>query len=130
MSLVNLFCDLKTKGVPEADFPQGILCISDGEFDKAELGQTNIQATLKALANAGFSKEYVDNFVLVLWNIPNTFYGPDRGVKFETFNPTPNVFYFGGYSTSVISFLSEKVKTADELFLAAMDQEILNMIQL
>jgi len=129
-SIINLFCKIKRDGIPEVDFPTGILCISDGEFDKTDCGETNVRAALRTLTEAGFSREYIDNFVIVLWNIPNTFYGANRGVKFETFNPVPNVFYFGGYSASVISFLSEKVKNADELFMAAMDQEILNMIEL
>jgi hypothetical protein len=130
MGVIELFCQIKLSGVKEDDFPTGILCISDGEFDKTNLDTTNIHAIYDLLKHVGFSKEYIDNFVVVLWNIPNDFYGRDRGTKFETYGPVPNIFYFGGYSASVISFLSEKIKTPEELFLAAMNQEILNLVEL
>lgn len=131
LSVIELFSYINTHNtIPEEDFPQGILCISDGEFDKTQLGDTNIESAKRTLLNAGFSKEYVDNFVIVLWNIPNEFYY-NSSTKFETYEGSyPNVFYFGGYSASVISFLSDKVKTAQELFDAAMDQEILNMVEI
>jgi len=130
LSVIKLFVNIKSQGVPEEDFPSGILCISDGEFDASQLGDTNVKAAKEMLLEAGFSKEYVDNFVIVLWNIPNSFYC-NSSTKFETYEGSyTNVFYFGGYSASVISFLSGKVKTARELFDAAMDQEILNMVEL
>src|SRR5690606_22642533 len=31
-SVIDLFLRLKKEGIPESDFPSGILCISDGEF--------------------------------------------------------------------------------------------------
>lgn len=99
-----------------------------GEFDRAALGRTNVDIALQALRNAGFSKEYVDNFIIVLWNIPNGYYSGKP--KFETYSSeVPNVFYFSGYSASVITFLTSKIKNAKELFEAAMDQEVLNMIE-
>ena len=72
----------------------------------------------------------MSNFVIVLWNIPNTYYGSRAGTKFETFGDTPNVFYFGSYSASVVAFLTSKIKTASELVDAALDQEILKLVKL
>jgi len=124
-SVIKLLCNIKSQGIPESDFPSGILCISDSEFNPTQLGQTNVKTALNTLRNAGFSKEYVDNFVIVLWNLQSY----NRGNKFETYGDVKNVFYFSGYSASVISFLTNKIKTAYELFEEAMDQELLNVIE-
>ncbi len=129
-SVINLFAKMKKEGTPESDFPSGILCISDSEFNPTSLGKTNVDAAKGVLTRAGFSKDYVDNFVIVLWNLQNSHYGRGSGEKFETGKDTKNVFYFGGYSASVISFLSAKIKTTYELIDAALDQEILNMVEI
>lgn len=124
-SVIDLFIKLKNSGVNESDFPTGILCISDSEFNPSQLGQTNVETALNKLRNAGFSNEYVNKFVIVLWNLQS--YG--SGNKFETHNTqVPNVYYFSGYEPSIISFLTDDIKNAYELFNAAMDQETLNMV--
>lgn len=126
-SVIRLFCDIKSQGVAEEDFPTGILCISDSEFNPSSLSETNVQSARKALSNAGFSKQYCDNFIIVLWNLQDYY-----RAKFHTSVATaPNTFYFSGYSASTISFLTgEKIKTAEELAIAALDQEVLNLIEL
>lgn len=127
---INLFVQLKNQGIPEEDFPTGILCVSDGEFNPAQLGKTNVQTSLEKLKNAGFSKEYLEKFTIILWNIPNGYYGNPR-VTFETFGDVPNVFYMSGYSATNVSFVVDnEVKTAKDLFDAAMNQEILNMVKI
>jgi hypothetical protein len=128
-SVIDLFCTLKSD-IEESDFPTGILCISDGEFNPASaLSETNVDAAKRKLLTAGFSKEYVDNFVIVLWNLQHRGYGPTTGAKFETYGDVPNVFYFSGYSAATVSFLTSKIRTAEELFDIAMDQEILQMVE-
>lgn len=129
-SVINLLCEIKKEGVSESEFPTGILCISDGEFDSNALRKTNVDIALMHLREAGFSEEYVSNFVIVLWNIQTVYGGNNNGNKFETFGNVPNVFYFSGYSPSVISFLTSEVKNAEELFLESMNQEILNMVEI
>jgi len=129
-SVISLFCDLLNSGTPEADFPEGILCISDGEFNPADLGKTNVESALRKLRNAGFSDDYVNSFKIVLWNIPNSFYGGRSGTKFETFGNTRNVFYMSGYSASNVKFIMDgKIETAADLFNAAMDQELLHLVE-
>ncbi|MCP4650333.1 MAG: DUF2828 family protein [PVC group bacterium] len=138
-SVIHLLASIKQNGVEEKDFPIGILCISDGEFDQSELGSTNVESARRKLINAGFSKEYVDNFKIVLWNLQSYYYGRETGEKFETYGDEENVFYFSGYEASIIAFLlgvekkedqvQNTPKTAGELFDSAMDQEILNMIR-
>lgn len=130
-SVINLFARLKKEGVDESEFPTGILCISDGEFNATQLGKTNVETAKDTLRKAGFSNEYVDNFIIVLWNLQNNYYGRGSGEKFETYGEVPNVFYFSGYSASVVSFLTgEEIKTASDLFTAAMNQELLNRVSL
>lgn len=130
-SVVNLFVQIKNHtGVPESEFPTGILCISDGEFNPGMLGKTNVDTALWTLRDGGFSEEYVSNFVIALWNLENKHYGARSGVKFETHGEVQNVFYFSGYSAATVSFLTGKIKTARELFDEAMNQEILQMVEL
>lgn len=130
LSVITLFNQLKSKGVPESDFPRGILCISDGEFDSfGTKSSTNFERAYELLRQGGFSDDYVNAFKIILWDIPNSFYGNSSN-KFETFGDFNNVYYISGYSSSIISFLSNEIKTAKELFLNAMNQEILNFIEL
>ena len=138
-SVIRLLISIKQQGVQEKDFPTGILCISDGEFNPAALGRTNVYAALDALLRAGFSPEYVSNFKIVLWNLQSNFYGRGTGETFETYGGVPNVFYFSGYEASIVAFLTGvEGKTAldatptnaEELFNAAMHQEIMSLIEL
>ena len=135
-SVIDLFVQIKQAEVPENQFPSGIICISDGEFNPTvALNQTNVAAAFQKLRNAGFSRDYIDNFKIVLWNIPNSHYGTNTTVKFETYGNVPNVFYFGGYDGAIISFLTgakgqETTPTnPEQLFQAAMDQEVIKMVE-
>jgi hypothetical protein len=132
-TVITLLCDIKRQGVDEADFPEGIVCFSDGEFDADELGKTNVESARDRLRAAGFSEEYCSNFKIVLWNLRNNYYGSKSGSgeNFETFGDVPNVFYASGYSASLAAFLIEgkPIQTAADLFHTAMDQEVLRMIE-
>lgn len=126
-SVVNLFVQLKKQGIAEAEFPTGILCISDGEFNPTQLGKTNVEQARVALRNGGFSDAYVNNFVIVLWNLQSK----TTGGKFDTHGEVNNIFYFSGYSASTAAFLmNQEIKTAGDLFDDAMNQEVLCMIEL
>ena len=127
-SVIDLFISLKRQGVDESEFPTGILCISDSEFNPSQLGKTNVETAKSKLRSAGFSPAYVDNFVIVLWNLQHGYGGGGR--KFETHGDVQNVFYFSGYSAATVSFLTEDIKTAAELFDAAMNQEVLSLVKL
>lgn len=132
-SVINLFIDLYKKGVNIEDFPEGILCISDGEFSDCG-DSTNFKKAIQKLEHAGFPKDYIDNFKIILWDIPNRYYG-DNSVKFEDFADAHNFYYMSGYDPSAISFLLEgkdfkaSPKNAEELFWVAMDQPLLNSLK-
>jgi len=121
-SVINLFVKLKRLGLAEEHFPEGILCISDGEFNPAQLNATNVEEAFVKLSLV-FSQEYVANFKIILWNL-------QRGASTKFESNIKNVFFFSGYDGAIITMLSSKMKTAEELFNAAMDQEILQTIEL
>lgn len=130
-SVINLFCSIKQSGVDESEFPTGILCISDGEFNPGQLGKTNVETARDALRHAGFSEEFVQKFQIVLWNLQSGYYGRGTGEKFETTANESGTYYFSGYSSSVITFLTgHEILTARQLFDVAMDQEILSRMTL
>lgn len=135
-SVISLFAFIKHNGVAESEFPTGILCISDGEFNPTDLGTTNVNRALNKLRDAGFSHEYIANFQIVLWNLRSYAYGNNAGNKFETYGNVSNVYYFSGYDGSIIAFLTgvegqtSVPKNAEELFNAAMDQEVMSYIEI
>lgn len=135
-SIATYLAKMKTSGVPESDFPCGILCISDGCFNATGTQKTNSHEFRKKLTAAGFSKEYVDNFKIVLWDVPNRYYGGKSQTAFESFADAPNLFYMAGFDPSAVAFLTgtnpkteATPKNAKELFDAAMDQEIMRLVQ-
>lgn len=106
-----------------------------GEFDGYGTNKsTNFQLAIKKLRKAGFSDEYVNSFKIILWDIPTMWHGGDNKVKFEDFADAPNFFYMSGYDPSAVSFIlgtspfKAAPKTAEELFMTAMDQELLNRV--
>lgn len=133
-SVSRLLVSTKRRGVPESDFPKGIILISDGEFAGTGLSGA-FESFKNSLLKGGFSEEYVENLKIVLWDIPNTFYGKPR-IQFEAPADTPNIFYLSGLDPANIAFIFEdKVldrpapKTAEELFQAAITQPILELVR-
>jgi hypothetical protein len=149
--IAQLFGQLKAKGYPESDFPTGVVCLSDGEFDRP-MGDWNVsgdtdwssrsstsretvfEAFKSHLRKCGFSAEYVDNFKLVLWDIPNDYYETSTP-KFEALADTPNIFHMSGFDPAGIAFLTgtKQVtsipRTPEELFEAAMNQELIQLLK-
>ena len=86
------------------------------------------------LRGYGFSKEFCDNFKVILWDIPNGYYGKQAPV-FEDFADCPNLMHISGLDGSVVAFITgvegqkTLVKDSETLFLAAMDQEVLNLLE-
>ena len=109
-----------------------------GEFNSCYGGgcvnSTNFNVAISRFRDAGFSKEYVDNFKIILWDIPNNYYSRKPETKFEDFADAPNFFYMSGYDPSAVAFIlgtgefKSTPRNAEELFAAAMDQELLNRV--
>lgn len=138
INVATLFVDVLKSGAKEEEMPSGLLCISDGDFNVGSNSlETTAQTFLKELRKGGFSKEYVDNFKVVIWDIPNTFMGINRNSKFQALASAPNVFTMAGFDPSCISFLTgmECKKegtvsqiTPEELFNSAISQDILKQL--
>lgn len=130
--------------VDESLIPNFIVCFSDGEFNSVSgRVETNVASGRRKLAEV-YSKEFCESFGICFVDLPNRFnrYRRDT-VKFETFGNSKNTFYFSGYDLSPLGFLfgvEGKVdketgeisvpKTAEELFYASMDQELINLVQI
>lgn len=109
-----------------------------GEFNYCDKS-TTFERFKQILQQAGFSEEFVTNFKIVLWDIPNGYYGKHTP-KFEGLADTPNFFYMSGFDPAGIAFLTGKEisetkkvvspKNAEELFMAAMSQELLQMLRI
>lgn len=144
-SIGQFFVNLKRQGVTEDQFPTGIVCFSDGEFNNVGNHQTNFEAVKNDLRRGGFSKDYVDNFMIVLWDIRSSYYGSRRTAKFEVHSATTDgLIHVSGYDGALLSFLigeGEKVvdpttgkvktpRTPLDLFNLAINQEILTMVRI
>jgi len=132
----TLFVKMLQQGVPESDFPSGILCISDGCFNSVGSNKTNHKQLMHTLRMGGFSKDFVDKFKVILWDVPNSHYSSKGHQAFEDFADCPNLYHIGGLDGASVAFITGvegKDKptplTSEELFDAAMDQEVLDMIQ-
>ena len=143
LAIGNEFAKLKKIGISEDEFPTGIIAISDGEFNRgSSSNKTNVAQFKKILEKANFSKEFVDNFTFVIWDIPNGYYGGRDQQRFETFGDHSNVFYMAGFDPLALAFLfgsTEKKdkegkvivpKSADELMEVALSQEIMSKIKI
>lgn len=140
ISVADKFVKILSTGVPESEFPTGIVCISDGCFNSTG-GETATKTFLTKLSQGGFSAEYVKNFKIVLWDIPNTHYGGSQ-TAFEAFPTDSNVVHIASFDPSVIAFLTglqaptnngttvKTAQTTQELFDIAMSQEILQFVRI
>lgn len=135
LSVADHFGKVKKQGVDESEFPTGILCISDGCFNGFRSSHSsNVQALRAKLKGYGFSKEYCNNFKVILWDIPNSYYGNQKPM-FEAFADCPNLMHISGFDGSAVAFITgvqgqeTLVKDSETLFLAAMDQEVLKMLE-
>ena len=138
LSVADKFVDTLRKGVPESEFPTGILCISDGVFTSVNNNhKTNFKSFKKILLSGGFSTDFVDKFKVILWDIPNNYYSSGHiKPKFEDFADAPGLMHISGFDGSVVAFIlgtkenSYQPNNSEELFLLAMNQEVLNRLVL
>jgi dimeric dUTPase (all-alpha-NTP-PPase superfamily) len=134
-SVGDHFNKILKSGVRESDFPNGIICWSDGNFNNTTSNKTNFKALLANLRNGGFSKEFVNNFKVVLWDIPNNHYGKQT-TKFEDFADAANLFHISGLDPAALAFLTGTKsltsipKNSKELMETALKQEIMQYIEI
>jgi hypothetical protein len=135
VGVAHFLAKMKMSGYKEEDFPTGILCLSDGEFNRNH-SESSFVTFKRVLRSAGFSDKFVDDFKIVLWDIRNGYYGEREKATFESLADEPNFFYMSGLDPAGIAFLTGTTrtqsipKTAEELFEAAMNQELFDKIKL
>lgn len=149
-SIIDSFVTMKQKHpqIPETDFPNTLLVVSDMQFDAAGyyqsqyLGrnvpynaQTNYEVAIKKLKAAGFSKAFVDDFQFIWWDV--------TGRVKKDFPQTlaqPGGYYLSGFDGALVSLIvnGEKVKDAEtgklrdktmlEKLQDALNQEVLQQV--
>lgn len=135
-SVTRVFMDMKRQGVEEEFFPTGILCVSDGCFNSTGRNQSNYDTIISGLKKAGFSSSFIKNFKVIFWDIPNNYYGGNT-YRFEDFADREGLFHMSGLDPAAVAFITgvegkdkPLPKSSEELFLAAMDQEVLNLLEI
>ena len=135
LSVADHFGKILKEGIPESEFPKGIVCFSDGCFNSTRNNKSNFNNLKSRLLQFGFSKNYVDNFKVILWDIPNNYYGKSQ-TAFEDFADTPNLFHISGLDASALAFITGTKsmksipKNSDELMQAALSQEVMKLIEI
>jgi hypothetical protein len=146
-SIIDSFVTMKRRhpSIPESDFPNTLLVVSDMQFDAPSWGynqnhagrhdvKTNYQVAIKKLKAAGFSQAFVDDFQFIWWNVrSNTNDYP------QTLNE-PGGYFISGFDGAIISLIvnGEKIKdektgklrekTMEEKMNDALNQEILQQV--
>ena len=132
LEIAKLLVKVKNQGVSESDFPEGVLMLSDGDFSGWRGANTTIfHQFYNILREGGFSEEFIKNFKLILWDIPNSYYGGHKA-QFEEFADYPNIYHITGFDGSIISFLIDggvNPCNSKELMEACLNQELLNTLK-
>lgn len=133
--ILKLWQTALENNVPVRHLPKGIICISDGEFNNTNSTKTNYTVLMEGLKRLGLPRDYIEEFKIIMWDIPNTFYSHKVSkTKFETYFDCPNMYYMSGLDPSIITFLLEgkKIESTNlstaELIKTALSQEIMQLV--
>lgn len=123
LSIANLFVQMRKEGIKEEDFPTGIICFSDGEFNGGKQQETTVQQ-FRSILTGTFSQEFIKNFKFVFWDIPNTFDRRKDKTTFETTLCEDGILYMSGFDPTALTFLFENdtIKSPLDLMLEAYNQ--------
>ena len=140
-AIIHEIIKVWNQGVDISHFPNGLIAISDGEFNPSGAWKrfdqmTNVEAARKKMLQAGMPKDYVENFVFVFWDIRNSYYA-NSSTKFETYDDHKGVIYMSGYDPQIVAFLlgtdyeenSKAPKSAEELLEVALNQPLLKIAE-
>jgi hypothetical protein len=134
VSVADLLCDIKKNtGVDEGEFPKGCLIVSNNAFTNIR-GKSEPFAEFKQrLLQAGFSKEFVRAFKIIVWQIPNPAGGKVIKARTEILPGVSNCYFVNGIGNATAAFITGEKRfqtphTPKEVFENAMNQELLNML--
>lgn len=124
-SVFDKLIKIKQSGVNETDFPTGIICFSDGEFNGyGSNNQSIVQSGINKLKKY-FSEEYCNNFIVILWDI-------QRGQKkvYEGAASQNNLIQIGGYDPSILNLIlrGANVSNSNDMVNEALNQPYLDLI--
>lgn len=137
-AVADFFVEMKKQGVPLKDFPEGILCISDNEFDvanrrgKSTYGgftlhntQTNYEMFMRKMRTAGFPQGYLNNFKIILWDVLG-----NKG--YEEMADCPGLVQLSGFDGATIGLIlgQDTTVTTENTLDLALDQEIMRRVEL
>ena len=111
-------------GIPESDFPDTLLVVSDMEFDYAG-PQTNYERA-KDILREYFSEEYCNRFTFIWWNCAS------RHKHFQQNISEPGGYVISGFDGSVIQLLLKGVdeqKSMSKSIQDILSQEILQEVK-
>ena len=119
---------VKNPDVPETDFPNTLLVVSDMQFDNSS-SKTNYELAKQKLSST-FSKEYVDRFLFIWWQV--------NGNKkdYPQTLDEPGGYIISGFDGSIVSLIlggEEKVEgkkpSMDDMIKEALSQEVLTWVE-
>lgn len=125
-SIIDSFVRTKQNhpDIPESDFPDTLLVVSDMQFDFSGL-DTNYEVAKKKLAKV-FSQEYCDNFVFIWWDCTGRV--PDNQPQNID---EPGGYFMSGFDGSTVSLLLgsvEKKESVEQSIKEVLSQEIFDQI--
>ena len=128
--IADMLISIKSGGIREGEFPNGCLVISGALGHLRNTSEQFIEFKSKLL-KAGFSKEFVKQFKLIIWHLASKQTKP----KVELIRNVSNCFFVNGLSQSTAGFITgekrfQNPSTPKELFDYMMNQELLNMMVL
>lgn len=133
INIADMLCRVKmASGVDEGEFPKGCVVITNRKYF-AEL-KNNCKPFIdfkQALLKAGFSKEYVKAFKVIIWNTSSVRKGKPNVALVQGVS---NCFFVNGLNNSTSSFITgekrfQVPKTTRDIFKHVMNQELLNMMR-
>ena len=135
--------------IPESDFPQTLLVVSDMQFNPTggyswnstapsqRDVETNYEACVRKLREAGFSKEFLEGWKMIWW------YCVNRTTNDYPSNlDCPGTYMLSGFDGSVVSLIlsgpafvdevtgKKRTPTMEELVDSALNQEVLTLATL
>jgi hypothetical protein len=129
-SVIDSFIRVRRKFplIPESEFPDTLLVVSDMQFDMPgdpQDLQTNYQLAVRKLRTE-FSQEYCDNFVFIWWDCTGRVPGNQPQNIFE-----PGGYFLSGFDGAVIDLLLgsvEKKESVEKSIEEILSQEVLERV--
>lgn len=148
-SIINEIIRIKEQKpeIPESDFPQTVIVVSDMQFNPVCTNwwdmttpsqsqvETNYEACVRKLREAGFSEEFLKNWKMVWWYCVNR-----TTDDFPSNMDCPGTYMISGFDPAIVTLLlggqqvvdkvtgEKRNPTMEEMVETALTQEVLNLV--